>query len=58
MTFAGIVELLLAFFKFPDTILSFVKLLKATPQEKHEGWLKKMGDESNKFEETGRPTWD
>jgi len=57
MTFAGIVELLLAFFKFPDTILSFVKLLKATPQEKHEDLIKKIAEESKKFEETGRPTW-
>lgn len=44
--------------QFPGTILEFVKLLQKTPQEKHDDILKLIQLESNKFQETGRPTWD
>lgn len=44
--------------QFPATILEFVKLLQKTPQEKHDDLLKKMREEAQKFEDTGRPTWD
>lgn len=57
MTFAGFVEIITAFFKFPDAILRMVQLFKKTPQEWHEDILKKMEDEATNFEKTGRPTW-
>ena len=46
-----------AVFQFPSTILEFVKILGKTPQDKHEDLLKKMREESVKFENTGRPDW-
>jgi hypothetical protein len=48
----------MAALKFPDAVVRLVNLLKKTPQEKHENLLKKMEEESTKFEDTSRPTWD
>lgn len=57
MVIAEIVTLIIAFFQFPKTILEFVKLLKKTPQEKHEDIVKAIAAEAKKFEDTGRPDW-
>lgn len=57
MTLSDIFNLLMAIFQFPKTILEFVKLLRKTPQERHEEIVKKIAEEAKRFEETGRPTW-
>jgi hypothetical protein len=54
---SAFIELLTAFFQFPQEILQFVKLLRKTPQQKHDDLLQKMADEAQKLEDTGRPTW-
>ena len=53
----GWLEIIKAVLQFPSVILEFVRLVKKTPQENHEDLLKRLADESKKFEETGRPTW-
>jgi hypothetical protein len=53
-----ILAIIKAVLQFPSTILEFVKLIQKTPQEKHEDLLKRLAEESKKFEDTGRPTWD
>lgn len=57
MGIAEILTLIGALFEFPKTILEFVKLLKKTPQEKHDDILKAIALEAKKFDDTGRPTW-
>lgn len=52
-----IIAIVKAVLQFPTTILEFVKLVQKTPQDKHDELLKRLADESKKFEETGRPTW-
>lgn len=58
MTVLGIIELVKGLLQFPGVILEFVRLLQKTPQEKHDALLKQIQKESEKFEETGRPSWD
>lgn len=55
MTFAAFIEVLTAFFKFPDAVTRLVKVLRATDQENHEKLVKQIEDESKQFEDTGRP---
>jgi hypothetical protein len=57
MGFTDIVALITAIFKFPNTILEFVKVLQKTPEEKHNDLLKAVAQEASKFENSGRPTW-
>lgn len=58
MGIAEIILLITGLLQFPKTILEFVKLLKKTPQEKHEDIVKAIAEEAKKFEDTGRPKWD
>lgn len=57
MGIAEIVLLITGVLKFPDVILEFIKLLQATPQKSHEKLLKRIAEESQQFEESGRPDW-
>lgn len=57
MGITDIIAIIKTILQFPSTILEFVKLLQKTPQEKHDGLLKKMRDEADQLEDTGRPTW-
>lgn len=57
MGVAEIIALITGVLKFPSVVLEFIKLLQKTPQQKHEDILKRIGDESKRFEDTGRPTW-
>ncbi len=52
-----ILDLLKGIFQFPATMLEFLKLLRKTPQENHEGILRRIADEAKHFEDTGRPQW-
>jgi len=52
-----IIDLIKGVLQFPAAILEFVKLLRKTPEEKHEDLLKKIAEESEKFSDIGRPTW-
>ncbi len=52
-----IVELIKGVIQFPSTILEFVKLLRKTPEEKHDEILKGIQEEAKKYEDTGRPSW-
>lgn len=54
---AEIIALITGFFKFPQAILEFIKVLQKTPEQKHEDLLKAIALEAKKFEETGRPNW-
>lgn len=58
MQLSDIALLIASILKFPNTILAFIKILKKTPQENHEELLSMVAKESEKFEQTGRPTWD
>lgn len=57
MGVAEIMALITGVLQFPKTILEFIKILKKTPQENHEGIVKKVAEEAQKFEDTGRPQW-
>lgn len=57
MTLAMLVEIALGVLKFPETILKFIKIIRATPLEKHEALLAKLQEEQTKFENEGRPKW-
>lgn len=52
-----ILEIIKAVLKFPEVVLSFVKLIQKTPQENHTDLIKIMAQEAEKYEDTGRPTW-
>lgn len=49
--------LLVGVFQFPGQLLALIKILKKTPEAKHEELIKKLADEATQYEETGRPTW-
>ncbi len=58
MPFSEILTLIGGVLAFPKTILEIVKLLQKTPQEAHQEIVKKINEEAQKFQETGRPKWD
>lgn len=58
MGFAEILTIIKGVLQFPGIILEFVKLLQKTPQETHDEILKNIREETNHYEESGRPTWD
>lgn len=57
MTVAGFIEVLTAFFKFPDSVLALVKALKATPEAKHEQLVARIQAEVADAAAGGRPKW-
>jgi hypothetical protein len=57
MSFGVILEIINGVLKFPDAVLKLVRVLQKTPAEKRDDLLKKMDEEFQKFEDTGRPTW-
>lgn len=50
-------ELIVGVLKFPDAVLKLIRFMQKTPAEKHDELLKRMDEEFQRFEETGRPTW-
>lgn len=54
----GWIELITVALKFPTAVMELIKILKATPEEKHQDLLEAAQKESDKFKETGRPSWD
>jgi hypothetical protein len=52
-----IIELIKGILEFPAAILALIQILRKTPLEKHRDLLERMRSESQRFEETGRPTW-
>ncbi len=52
-----IFQVILAALQFPVQIMSFIKLLKDTPEEKHDQLLSAMQKEADKINDTGRPIW-
>lgn len=58
MGLSEILEVIRGVLQFPETILKFIRLLRKTPQDNHETLLIKISEESKKFEDTGRPTWE
>jgi hypothetical protein len=57
LTLSAILEIIKGVLQFPSVVLEFVRLLQKTPQENHETLLKRITEEAERFEETGRPTW-
>ena len=61
MTFVAMIPLLIqvlvAFFKFPAAVSALVKEFKDLPEESREKIMQKIREEQDKFKETGRPTW-
>jgi hypothetical protein len=57
MSLREILDLIRGVIQFPAALLKLIHVLRKTPQENHEDLLKRVGDESKKFEDTGRPTW-
>ncbi len=49
--------LLTGVLQFPKAILELIKVLKNTPEEKHDALVKHMIDEAYQFSVTGRPKW-
>lgn len=58
MTFAVILEILLAILKFPKELSAFVKLISKSPEEKRQAIMKQIENESRKLDLEGRPGWD
>ena len=55
MTIANFIEVLTAFFKFPDAVSSLVKLLSKTPAERHQDLIKKIDLAFDESANGGRP---
>lgn len=52
-----ILTLLRAIFTFPTEIMTLVRMLQATPEEKRQLIMEKVAEEAQKYEQTGRPQW-
>lgn len=55
MTFAAILEVVLAFLKYPDVVLRLIRAVKATPEEEHQKLVSQIEAEAKSFEDSGRP---
>lgn len=55
---SSLYQLLLAFFQFPSFMSELVKIVRKTPQEKHQELLSRIRVEAQQYEDTGRPSWD
>lgn len=55
MSFALIIEVLMALLKFPKELSAFIKLISKTPEEKRVEILERIAAEEKHFEDTGRP---
>lgn len=57
MNLALILEAVIAALKFPGEVIRLGNFLSKTPQANHDDLLKRMDEEAQKFDKTGRPTW-
>ena len=57
MTLPVLLEIINGVLKFPTECLKLIRFLKKTPTEKREDLMKRMDEEFQRFEDTGRPTW-
>jgi len=57
MTLALWLEIIKGVLAFPDAVLKLVRVLSSTPQENHDKIINAAQAESDKFKETGLPTW-
>jgi len=58
MTFATVIALLPAVFKFWDQIVILIKTLQKTPEEQHEQLMKKISAEGDAYAQAdSRPDW-
>lgn len=57
MSFALILQAITAAFQFPGEIVALAKMLRSTPEEAREGIMKSVQAEADKYQQTGRPTW-
>ena len=56
-TFGGLLEVLVAFFRFPDAITKLIRLFQRTPTQQHEDLLKTMQAEQDRLTTgDGRPS--
>ncbi len=54
-----IIALVPAFFKFWDQIVSLIKILQKTPEEKHQEIMQKIQKEADAYAQPGsRPKWE
>lgn len=52
-----VLEIISAVLKFPQAVLSLVRVLTKTPEEQHEDLMKRIAEEAQNFESSGRPRW-
>lgn len=57
MGLTEILTLITGLIQMPGTILEFIKIMKKTPQEKHDAILERVRLEAQSYEDTGRPQW-
>lgn len=57
MTFAAIIALIPAIFKFWDQVVWLVQTLQKTPEEQHQSLMDRIKKEADSYEQTGRPNW-
>jgi len=57
ITFSGILEVLTAFLKFPDGVVSLVRVLSKTPEEKHADLIAKVQATFDEGSSNDRPIW-
>lgn len=58
MTFAAIVEILLAILKFPTELSAFVRLISKTPEEKRTEIMRQVNAWMAESASGERPTWE
>ena len=56
MSFALILQAIIAVLKFPDAMAAFIKLVSKTPDEKQAEITAAIEAQLKSFEETGRPS--
>ena len=55
MTLTGFIEVLKAFFKFPEAVVALVKILSKTPEQKHDDMIKRVNNAFDEQANGGRP---
>lgn len=59
MSFTAIIALIPQIFKFWDQIVSLIKILQKTPEQKHQEIMEKIQKEADAYAQPGsRPKWE
>jgi len=57
MSITLIIQAIIAVFKFPGVMSSFIRLISDSPEEQRRDIVNIIQNESMKYKESGRPKW-